>query len=352
MSEQAETTGPSPKTMRATIDKVHAEPFLVLEDGRLFERYYAALKADAAAVGTAIDTKAARERIASCAFRLGSAAATIDKARLAKTKEWRDRTAQVNAMGKIVDGKLRALQATVRQPLTQWEQAEESREQGCKDRVEQMQRMTIVTMEDTAETVRGRLEAVRGINDIDREVYRDMFELASATHDRAIDTLTAALAQIEQREKEAAELRELREARAREDRVKELAVEEERQRQMKAEEEQRLAKAREQAAEQARADEAAAAQRRLDAQEAAHKAELARIEQKRIDEDAEAARVKAVADAEEQRRQANRSHRSKINRAIVGKLQALSNDTLTEGAAKLIMEAMVRGEIPNVSVQY
>lgn len=212
------------------IERVNKKPMSVLTDATLFGHYYTALEADAKSVGTDISTQAARTRIASFAHRVGSAASTIDKARLAATKEWRDLTKTVNDQGKVVEEKLRYLQRTVRAPLTAWEEREEARETNCRTAIEQMRAAAVVAIDATADDVRARLERIRGINDIDKEVYRDQYELATATRDQAIETLTDALARIEKAEKDAAELQQLRDQQERDRRAQELRDQQDRDR--------------------------------------------------------------------------------------------------------------------------
>lgn len=214
----------------AVIERVHKNLVSVLTDPKLFEHYYAALELDAKSVGTDISTKEGRTRIGSFARRVGSAISAINTARLNATKEWRELTKTVNAQGEAVDKKLRALQATVRAPLAAWEEKEEARETNCRTAIEQMRAAMVVAIDATADDVRARLERIRGINDIDKEVYRDQHELATATRDQAIETLTVALARIEKAEKDAAELQQLRDQQERDRRAQEMRDQQDRDR--------------------------------------------------------------------------------------------------------------------------
>lgn len=184
-------------------------PQLVLVDPKKFDAFYDRVKATADALVVDLSTKKGRDEVRSVAARVTKSKAMINKARLDLTKGWRQQTDDVNAAGKEIDARLESLAEEVRKPLTDWEEAEKTRVQFCIDTMEGFRTAALVSLDDTAETVRARgMEVYETVIDPDR--FQDLADKAEALKKGAVDTLFAALQRLEREEKERAELAALR----------------------------------------------------------------------------------------------------------------------------------------------
>ena len=248
---------------------------VVLFDQDKFDAFYAKLKADVEAVPVDLSTKKGRDAIASVAAKVRSEKASIDKDRLRLTKEWRDMTAQVNGAWNEIKERLDTLAIAARAPLTAWEEMERERIEECDKIINKLSLDGVVTLDDTAETVRRRGKAVWE-TEIDADRFGDKYEQAVRAKEHAVDMLKTSLARLIREEEERAELERLRAAEA-ERAAKEQAEREEREAaeraaaEAKAEEERRAAaeKAEQERIEQARKDAAEAAQQEADEKAAA-----------------------------------------------------------------------------------
>lgn len=181
---------------------------VVLFEADKFNVFFAKLKADVEATPIDLSTDRGRKAIASAAAKVRSEKASIDKDRLRLTKEWRDMTAQVNGAWKTIEAQLDELAVEARRPLTEWEAAEKARVQRCQAAIDGFKRAGVVTLDDTAATVRER-----GADVWQQEIggdFGDMAAEAQAAKDGAVDALKAALARLTREEAERAELEKLR----------------------------------------------------------------------------------------------------------------------------------------------
>jgi colicin import membrane protein len=344
---------------------VAQNPGLVLLDTEKFDAWYDKLKAKAPEAGD-MAVRKDREVLRSYAAEVRSEKAAIDKARLRLTKEWRDMVSQANDAGKVIEQRLEGLAADVRKPLTEWEEAEKQRVEAAKDFVAWIHGQAIVTLDDTAATVRQRGADVWE-KVLDEQVLGDLYGEAVAGKEATVVTLKAALDRLTREEADRAELERLRaENEAREAKEREAA--EVRERAEQEAEQARLAERRRLDAEKAEAEritnaERQAAERATREAEERHAAELA-AERKRAEEaeraaqaerdqiaTAEAERVAAVQReaAETARREANQAHRAKIMKAAK---EAIMTCGVEEEAAKKIVLLIRAGEVPNVSLAF
>lgn len=355
---------------------VTQNPGIVLLDTEKFDAFYERLKAKAPEAGD-MSVRKDREALRSFAAEVRSEKAAIDKARLRLTKEWRDMVAQANDAGKIIESRLESLAAEVRQPLTDWENAEKARVESCRADIEAFKRAGVVTLDDTAASVRERgTDLWRQAIDPDR--FGDMAEEAQAAKDASVASLKAALERLTKEEADRAELERLRaenearEAREREER----AAREEAERQAEA---ARLAEERRIVAERAEAERVAAVAREAEERarreaESAAEAERQRVarehaealaaERRRAEEAERAAQAErdriaeqeraAAAEAERLRaetakREADQAHRSKVMTAAK---EAIMTCGVEEEAARKIVLLIRAGEVPNVRLEF
>lgn len=357
---------------------VEATPQIVLLDAEKFDLFYDRVRAETAGIVVDLSTKKGRDEVRAMAAKVTRSKTMIDKAGLALTKGWRDQTTQVNAARKEIEVKLDALADEVRRPLTEWEDAEKERVNICRTIIDGLKGAAVVTIEDTAATVRQRGKDAWD-TEIDRAQFGDMLDEAVAAKDTAVVALKAALARLTREEEERAELEKLRAAQVERERAEaeKRAAEELAQREAEAEQRRKDEIA---AAEKAKADREAeiaaqAEQRAKDDAERAAQIERDRIQrehdeaiaaERRRAEEAEAAiqaerdrAAKAEADrlaeekriaAEQKAREEDRAHRRAILKAA--KEAIMEAASIDEPTAKAIVLAIASGNVPNVTLRY
>ena len=359
-------------------------PVVVLTDSKQREAFYAHIEREVEAFEADTSTEKGRKAIKSMAYKITRTKTAIDDAGKQLNEEARARINAVDAERRAARERLSSLAEQVRKPLTDWETAEDARVDACREVIASLKASAVVTMDDTAETLRARGTAAWR-TEIDPGVFLEMTDEALAAKNGAIDVLKAALARLTKEEADRAELERLRaEAAAREERdrqereAREAAerdaaeakqAEERRAAQAKAEEERRIAAEKAEAAriEQARKDAEAAAERKAQEEQAKrdreHAEQLA-AERRRAEEAERAAQAErdriAAAEAERQaeadrlaaeqaQRDADTKHRTKIKTAAK---QAMMSCGADEETAKKIVVAILAGEIPHVSLRF
>lgn len=352
---------------------VEANPALVLLEPEKFDRFYEEVAREVRAHVPDLSTPAGRKAVASLAFKVTKTKTAIDDARKQLTEEARAQIKKVDEQGKVIRDRLDALRDEARKPLTDWEAAEEARAVRAKEVTDAIRRDAEVSIDDTSDTVAGRLDLVRSL-ELTEELFADSLVIVRELRRRAIETLEAAIIRLKREEADRAELARLRaaeeerqrqaeqdriaaEAKAAEERAEREAAERaeaERKRIAEAAEAaQRAAtEAAERAAEEARqaqarahAEALAAEKRRADEAEAARKAEADRVAR---EEAKRAADAKAEADAQAAR-DADRAHRGKV---MLAAKTAIMAHGIGEANAKAVVLAIVAGEVPAVSIKF
>ena len=317
--------------------------------------------------GTVYDMSTAKGRAecASDAFKVAKSKTAIEKLGKALSAEYKEIPKKIDAERRRAFDALEALQAQVREPLTEWEQAEESRIALHKADIEDLSYQAEMLDGMNSQELRTRLNLVNSTK-ID-DSWEEFEAEAHRVKAKAIETLTAALATREKYEAEQAELVRLREAEAqrlekeREERIAREAAED----------------ARREAEAKAQAEREASAQREAQAKAAAEKAERERLEaierqkqaearaeaerlaaEQRARDAAEAARLAEIQrqadeaariEAEQKAREADRAHKAKTNNTAVAALVA---GGLAQESAKLAVTLIAQGKVPAVRVNY
>jgi hypothetical protein len=341
-----------------------------------------------------LTTRKGRERIASLA-------AQVSKSKTAVEKPGRDYLKRLKEMPKVVEAELREfvtkmdeLRDKTRQPLTEWEAANDRRIDAHNDRLEWLRGLPLNLAGATSTHVQGLIEQAEAAA-ID-DSWEEFKAEAAGVKDLAIKALRAILAELQRYEAEQAELARLRaeaEARAKADHEaaiaraavekaqQEAAAKAQTEREEAARREQALidqaAQAKRDAEQKARDAEAAAANQALQLQLATEQAErqkiqaeadrvaaIQRAEQERVAAEqrqaaaveqarlAEIARQEAAV-AEEKRqaeaREADKAHKGKINRAA---LQAFIDGGMPEDCAKKAVILIASRQIPAINIHY
>lgn len=377
-----------------TIDDISADnaPAIYVAGG--LSQFFEAVKAEVANEVPDLKTVKGRARIASLA-------ATVSKSKAAVEKPGRDYLKRLKEMPKVVEAELRefvtkmdSLRDTTRQPLTDWENAEQARKDRHVDNIQAIKDMEVFGATPTAAAVAQVIVQLEAIELGDS--WEEFLPEAAQAKDRTLSLLRAMQNERTQHEAEQAELVRLRaeaEAQAQRDRdaaIAQAAADQARREASERAEAERLAAARreQELLDQAAAAQRAAAQAVLDAEAAAERqrmqlelqAEQARtaaaqaeanriaaeqraeqdrlaairrqeeaVEQARL---AEKARADAAADEilrQQQARQADVAHKSKI---LGEAKQALIGMNISEELAKAIVLKIARGEVPHITIQF
>jgi hypothetical protein len=345
--------------------KVDEDPKLLLLGKVDKDAYFAELKAEAA-VDADIDTAKGRDAIKSAAQSIRTRKAAIDRTRKGLTEHWRNQTAAVNAVGKVLEAEYEELIEQVRAPVTAWEKAEDERKAEADRIIQDLTFSTNIMFGETIADVQSRLERIRGIN-LNPEILGVRLDMAEDLKADAVAKLTEAVAGLKAQEAQAAELERLRaeQAAAEQRRIaeeQERAAAAAREAAAKAEAE-RLERAKAEAAEQAKREAEAAAQREQEEREREAQAKIdeanaraleaeraAEAERQRL-VDLEAAQ-QAAADAEAQekaRREADIAHREQIIDAAADAIVKLG---LTKKLATAVVNAVAAGNVPNMEVRF
>lgn len=280
----------------------------------------------------------------------------------------KDYVAELKKQPKIVDAErkrareaLEDLEAETRRPLTEWEDSEKKRKDTILAMINdidpfQSGMITISIGEYTLDELKS-MEAKAGDFVVD-DSLAEFKDMGAKKKEGVTLKLAGIIAQQEKHEAEQAELERLRkeaaerEQREHEDRIaREAAERAQKEAEAKAEQERQslIKKEREakEAQERAEREKLEAEQRAKVEQERAVKAERDRLE--KIERD-RLAKEEAERKATE-KKAANKRHRAKINNEI---LKAFVDNVseIDDANAKLIVQAIVKGEIPHVTINY
>ncbi|MGH8329765.1 MAG: hypothetical protein ACRER3_15155 [Pseudomonas fluorescens] len=388
-----------------TIDDISEEnaPTIFVAGG--LSRFIDAVKDEVCAEVPDLTTKKGRDRIASLS-------ATVSKRKAAVEKPGRDYLRHIKSLPKVVEDELRefvitmnTLRDQVRQPLTEWEAAEQARKDKHVDAVQAINDFCLDLTDVNAAVL---LESIASVEAVQMGDHWEEFETdAARTKESTLAKLRAALTTRQQYEAEQAELVRLRaeaEAQAQRDREAEIARVAAEQARLQAE--QRAQAERDAAVKREAEAKAAADRRELELKFAAEQSERAaaqaardkieseqRAAQQKIDDErrhqqamaqAEADRIAAVQRAEQERidserrqaeaaenarlaeiaranaatdeinrqaaaREADKAHKARINRAA---LDAFVAGGMTEECAKQAITLIAQRKIPDISITY
>ncbi len=307
-----------------------------------------------------------REEVASFAYKIARSKTAVDKAGAALSAEYKEIPKKIDANRRVYKDAFESLQAEVRQPLTEWEQAERERVQRHEQRIESIKQNTELGDDACSASIGSALNMLSDLF-IDESWEEFEAEAHRVKNDR-FKQLQALLEKRKKYESEQAELEQLRKAaaeQAQKDREAQVAreaaekarKEAEQEAQVEREKAERERIAAEMAAEQAKRDLELAEQRRI-AQENQAKLDAIAAE-KRAAEQAEAARqaeidrqaaeAKRVED-ERLKREADTKHKGAINRQALADL--VEHADITEDQAKLVIKCIAKRLIANVVINY
>lgn len=315
------------------------------------------LIADVRAVKVDISTATGRKACAALAFKVARSKTALDEMGKELVAGLKKQTGAIDAERKTIRDKLDALKDEVRKPLTDWEDADKERVEGHEAALLQVAAFANFDLPPSAEEISVR------ILELSRFPRRDWQEFSSRAADAvqlAFELLKKRLIATERAEATRAELERLRaeevarEKKEREDKIAADAAERARKdAEAKAAREAQAVAAKAEAerrkAEQDKADAIARAEKAERDQKLAADAAERRQTQAIEDERKRVAAVKAVEAAETAKREANKRHLAKINNEV---LAALVRAGLTEANAKIVIAAIVQGNVPHTRISY
>lgn len=311
-----------------------------------------------------MSTKKGRDQCASDAYKIARTKQAVEKLGAKLSAEYKEIPKKIDASRRRIKERFDALQERIRQPLNEWEAAEDARVSRHKTDLAMLDGFEQCS-DLSADQIRANIDSVE-----DMAIGEEWEEFEAEAHRVKASVLAAmrsALATREKYEAEQAELARLRaeaEARAKRDEqeriAREAAERAQREAEAKAQAEREAAAKREA---QAKAD---AERRELELKLQAEKAERERLEaieraekEKRDAEERhrqaieaerkrqadEAARIEAEAKA----READRAHKTKILRTAK---EAVMNAGITEDQAREVIKLIAAGQVPNVRINY
>ncbi|MBB04096.1 MAG: hypothetical protein CML03_00990 [Pseudooceanicola sp.] len=309
-----------------------------------------------------LSTAASRARIASLA-------AKVSKSKVAVEKPGREYLKTIKELPKKIETELReftremdALRDETRKPLTDWEEAEKARVASHEAAIEAI-RQTGKYQDEfgtryDSEQLKSKIAHVEAVTL--GEHWEEFEAIAAREKDAALTNLKAALDAQLKHESELAEIERHRAEQAERERQEREAqlvrdAEERAKREAKEAADREAARVAEAAAQKEREHQAyidRVAREKAEAEAAAlrakedaerHQAEAIENERKRIESERIAAEQAAAKKA------ANTRHRAKINNEALAGFTALG---YSEDQGRQLIEAIVRGQVPNVSVNY
>lgn len=323
-----------------------------------------------------LSTDKGRKRIASLAATVARSKTAVDDAGRLYLKKLKEQPKVIEAELRQFEADMNALRDQVRAPLNEWQAKKDAEEAKVQAAIDQVVARFTLPADATADEIQSALFGLEQ-EPLTEEVFGAKLEEAEAKRAYGITVLNEQLGKRQQYEREQAELVENRRkiaALEEEKRIKDaadLAVANERARVEREQQEKRDADAKrvreaEDTARRAQqqlddANQRAEDERRQSEQRQQQAAADAR--QQALDEQAERDRLQREAEEQKERddqaRAANRAHCGAINKAAVEALLLVNlsadgqPESFMSGAeAKAIITAIIRGQIPAVTIAY
>lgn len=293
------------------------------------------------------ETPEGRKTIASVAYKVAQTKNVLEKMGKEESARQKEIPQKIDAERRRAWEILESLQHEIRQPLTEWEEAEKERISAHETNISNMRALLIGYESQSSSELAARLYQIESIK------LGDHWEEYEVTAGRVKDEVSTALKQAyekakahEEQQIELAHLKAEQAAREQKEREERIAAEAARKARKDAEDKAAAEKARLQLeAERAKRKEqeakAAAEKAKKESEEKAERAAAA--ERERI----EAEQHKA--EAEEKKREANKKHRAKIHAEISAAMVDMGVD---EASAELVTTLVSNNMIPHMTIKY
>jgi hypothetical protein len=291
-----------------------------------------------------LSTVAGRKEIASFAYKVAQSKTALEKIGKQVADDAKALPKKIDANRRYITETLEKWRDEVRKPLDDWEEAEKARLDRHASAIEGIRKAAQLPHGVTSQEVAERLQDVER-TPIDTETCEEFLDDYRAAVDAAIPALRTALETTRRAEAQAAELEALRREKEERDAL----------------ERERLAA--EAAAQKARDEERQRAAEEIAARERAAQAELEAANRRALEAERQAEETRRRAEEEERRRQevearqkaedeanaADREHVAAINREA---LEALVKAGVPQEHAKTALVAIIKGQVPRVSIRY
>lgn len=312
--------------------------------GNSLENLLREIEAKAKGFTPTVEHAKGRKQIASMAYKVSQSKIVLDNLGKELVADWKAKAKKVDESRKVARDTLDALRDEVRQPLTEWEEAEAKREAAEKLAKE------IEAAHETAIAEHALFLRQKEIEAKEAELARQEEERRQKAEAERLER--ERIEREEQMKREAAEAArrkaeqeaqaKILEAERKEREAQEAAAKAERDR-IAAEERAKIEKERA-VKEAAEAEERARVQREMAVKEAERKA---KEEAERVERDRLAAEAKQK--AADEARQADVAHKKKLNNEAVAALVA---NGIEQDQAKQIITLIAKGLIDNVTINY
>lgn len=298
--------------------------------------------------GASLSTKSGRAVYASVAYKVAQMKTKLDNLGKEETARLQKIPIKINAERKRVREALESLQAEIRKPLTEWEQAESERIRKHEEGIAQLRQLGKGYESLSSATISERIAQIKTIQL--GEHWQEYEATAGRIKDETLTVLNQAFENAKADEERQAELARLkfeaiaREQKEREERIAAEAKQAERKRveDAHAAEKARLQLEAERAKRKEQEAKIAAEKAKKEAEAKAKKA--AENERRRIEEE------KAKAEEEARKREANKKHRQKIIGEATHALVEHAN--LDQETADLVITLVNAGMVPHVSISF
>ncbi len=265
-----------------------------------------AIEIEATAEIPDVETDAGRKAITSLAYKVARSKTTIDDLGKNFVGEQKAAIAAIDAVRKTARDFLDQLKAQVRQPLTDWEEAEEKRIDKIQSKIQAIRVLGDGTTFRASGELKSDLVDVRAMKIT--KIYAEYQDEAIAAKNETIVALLDLIPIQEQAEADAIELQEKRDAEVEEKRV---------------------------------ANEQRIAREAVDAADLEAKQELERRD-----------REEAQEKADQEAREANTRHKGKVHREVAADFVTMLNGRITEDDAKKLVKALVKKQIRHTTITY
>jgi len=221
MSQAAMTLDDDAPPAGGILAVVHTNPALVLTDQKRFSEFYEAVAERARAIKVDVTTAKGRDEIKSMAANIAKMKVAIDTAGKNLNEAARAQIGVVDEARRRIRAEMDALRDETRKPVDVWEAAKAQHDKECQEALDWLTGAAVVRADEGAETVRGRLSALAGYDEQDAS-WAEFRHRVAAAKAAAHEALTEALARLEREEADRIELARLRaeaDARAEADRM-------------------------------------------------------------------------------------------------------------------------------------
>lgn len=328
-----------------------------------------AIRKQVTSIDRDISTSKGRDNIRSLAYAIARSKTAADEAGKLLKAEHQKVVDLVDAERKKLRDGLDALKEEIRAPLTEYENKEKARIQAHENALADIKALSS-DVPDDAHAIKERIDRLATYQPRDWEEFAMRADKEMSV---ARDSLTKCHASAVKMAEERAELERLRaEQAAREQKEREERIAAEAAAKAKADAEAAAEAARIEAEAKAKAEQDRLEREKAEAQARAEKAEADRLAQEKAaaeaaikaeqeakaraeaaaqaERDRQAAEAKALADAEAARA-ADTAHKAKVNNdAVKAMVEAVTG--IDPEIAKAMLKAIIRGDIPHVSIKY